>query len=493
MRKIVHLTISLIVLSSGIIFSLDFDQYNLSISGNNYLLYLLEKNTGKQYYNDRFESSLFWGPFELGTVINMDFPRYIKFEGTPKKRTELSQLYLSYYTDRVSARAGTQLQSMGMGMLVRSYEDRDLDFQRYLTGASASFRPIGILEFSGLGGVGKWNETDTSQDTVYGGEVNFYPLGMTSLGVQPFTDFGISNIRVPSNIGGDVYYDQRFILFGAGSSFPYGSGGFYVAQRRTMKVASPQFEEKTRGRAIYFNSNGTIPKIASIQFSYKFYDDYVNDYTNFITPPNLTVFGSSLSEGKNEKGFLFEVSSQPISGLHLHFAFDKSNEIEYFVGDYLKEFQVDALLQDMLPKIDPGGYIEYQTELADNYLKIRPVGTFYITDTHSIAGNFELEKRQEKLWEGSPKFTDEIVELDYYWTGKVGATWMYEHSNQLKDAGGLSVRNKWNFFEVKYYINSTSDITVGYGQIRGGKVCSGGICRIENPFVGLRIKFTAVF
>jgi len=497
MRNKIYITLFFIILPFGTLFSLDIEQYNLNISGNNYLLYLLEKDTGKQYYNDRFESSLFWGPFELGTVINMDFPRYIKFEGTPQKRKELSQIYLSFNTDKIGARAGTLLQSMGKGMLVRSFEDRDLDLQKYLTGVSVSIRPLSILEFSGLGGVGKWNEDDLYENTVYGGEVNIYPLSTTQLPVQPFVDLGISHIRIPEILGENFYHDQRFILFGGGSSFPYGSGEFYIAKRRTMKVPT-SFEEKLPGEARYFNINGFIPKVASVQFEYKFYKKYSGPfYANFVTPPNLTIFGSSLNEGENEKGFIFEVSSQPLTGLHLHFAYDKADEIEHpdptLPRLYLKEFQLDALLQGILPKVDPGGYIEYQNEYEDKYFKIRPVGTFYITNEHSVAGSFEIEKREQKLWEGSPKFTDEILELDYYWTGKIGATWMYEHSNQLKDASGLSVRNKWKWIEVKYYINPTSDIAVGYGQLRGGKVCAGGICREEKPFSGLRIKFTAVF
>ncbi|MGQ9706095.1 MAG: DUF6029 family protein [bacterium] len=497
MRKIIYLNLFLVLLFSGIGQSFDIEQYNVTISGNNYLLYLLEKDSGKQYYNDRFEASLYWGPFELGTVINMDFPRYIRYEGTPEKRKELGQIYLSFYTERVSARAGTLLHSMGRGLLVRSYEDRDLDLLRYLTGASVSIRPISFLEFTGLGGVGKWNENDQYEDTVYGGEVNVYPLQTTELPVQPFVDFGISHIRIPTTLGEDFYYDHRFILFGGGSSFPYGSGEFYFAKRKPMRTAF-DFEEKIGGEARYLSINGFIPKVASIQFEYKFYDKYAGPfYANFITPPNLTIFGSSLNEGGNEKGFLFSVSSQPVTGLHLHLAYDKANEIEHPNPEipelYLEEFQFDVLLQEVIPKVDPGFYIEYQSEYEDSFFKVRPIGTFFITNEHSVAGSFEYEKRHEKLWEGAPKFKDEILELTYYWTGRVSTTWMFEHTNQLRDEMGNPTRNKLNFIEVKYYINPTSNIAVGYGQIRGGKVCAGGICRIENPFMGFRIKLTAVF
>ena len=55
------------------------------------------------------------------------------------------------------------------------------------------------------------------------------------------------------------------------------------------------------------------------------------------------------------------------------------------------------------------------------------------------------------------------------------------------------IQNKWVSMELSYNISSTQRISIVYGSLQGGLVCSNGICRILQPFNdGLKLSYTAV-
>jgi len=66
----------------------------------------------------------------------------------------------------------------------------------------------------------------------------------------------------------------------------------------------------------------------------------------------------------------------------------------------------------------------------------------------------------------------------------------HEFTNQQPEPGE---RDKWTWGEITYKLTNEHELTVGYGQLRGGKVCASGVCLIELPFEGLRIKFSSLF
>ena len=62
-----------------------------------------------------------------------------------------------------------------------------------------------------------------------------------------------------------------------------------------------------------------------------------------------------------------------------------------------------------------------------------------------------------------------------------------------KDNPPVFTTNKWVSFEISYNLSSTQRISVLYGSIQGGLVCSNGVCRVLQPFNdGLKLSFTAV-
>jgi hypothetical protein len=115
--------------------------------------------------------------------------------------------------------------------------------------------------------------------------------------------------------------------------------------------------------------------------------------------------------------------------------------------------------------------------------------SYLLTNTHSVTGSIEYEKRKEYL-PFVDAFRDITAEFSYSWGGHLNALLRHEFSNQEPEPGE---RDKWTWGEVTYKLTNEHELTVGYGQLRGGKVCASGVCRYELPFEGLRIKFSSLF
>ena len=69
-------------------------------------------------------------------------------------------------------------------------------------------------------------------------------------------------------------------------------------------------------------------------------------------------------------------------------------------------------------------------------------------------------------------------------------------SNPLEDLLGnfMDMENKWVALDLMININSNTRLDLMYGTLRGGVICSNGICRYVEPFDdGFKLTLTSVF
>jgi hypothetical protein len=93
---------------------------------------------------------------------------------------------------------------------------------------------------------------------------------------------------------------------------------------------------------------------------------------------------------------------------------------------------------------------------------------------------------------GDLLFTDEKYNylrpsLGYSYNSRLYVAFDYERTNHevAVAAGQPPAKTQWLFGQARYVITDQHSVTVGYGTRRGGKICSGGMCRVESPFDGL--------
>ena len=58
----------------------------------------------------------------------------------------------------------------------------------------------------------------------------------------------------------------------------------------------------------------------------------------------------------------------------------------------------------------------------------------------------------------------------------------------------MDMENKWVALDLMININSNTRLDLMYGTLRGGVICSNGICRYVEPFDdGFKLTLTSVF
>jgi hypothetical protein len=193
---------------------------------------------------------------------------------------------------------------------------------------------------------------------------------------------------------------------------------------------------------------------------------------------------------------MFEVTANPVNNLNVNWAF--SQQKMHDAGDFsYRGMNIGTELFRIVPRTNISFDVDYLNEKLINRViyKIRPEATYYLTDRISVSGMFEYEKRTVNVGDEDNEvtYTDYILEVGSSWASKLNGTVYYEKTNEEPDEYALLKKKQFVFYEINYFLSNEHKVTVGYGSLRGGEVCSGGVCKYEIPFEGLRVTLTSVF
>jgi hypothetical protein len=78
-----------------------------------------------------------------------------------------------------------------------------------------------------------------------------------------------------------------------------------------------------------------------------------------------------------------------------------------------------------------------------------------------------------------------LLTLEYTRSPEWAVNTRIEVSNVKNEQGGRTI---WPVLGVTYRLGTTHTIGIQYGSERGGTVCTGGVCRLINPFTGFRLN-----
>ena len=109
-----------------------------------------------------------------------------------------------------------------------------------------------------------------------------------------------------------------------------------------------------------------------------------------------------------------------------------------------------------------------------------------VDDDNSVGMVLE---REELHLDGQPTSIDYIAEIDYDFRSKFVASYLYERTGAETSDG----KNEWRIWEFKYHPDEDQEWHLSFGDRREGYVCSGGICRLEPAFDGVKAEFLQRF
>jgi len=460
--------------------------------------------------------------FTLGSEVDVRLPRRSKFSGLEEYSTSiLDQFHFIYRDDITNITAGHYSATLGKGLTLRAYRDDDLEYDHTLTGAYARVMPIEQIDFGMLAGQHLRSDEGLFQpDNVQGAELTVRPVNFIYVGGSIGNErrFSITNYHDNILISGGYLGATiwKFSLYGEVTE-----PDWTVTSIDTTTLALVKTHEIGHGR--YGNLQFNYPGIG-VSLQYK---DYLKENGDYTSPPPCTHTGSSVNEGADEEGYMGEVTVSPLAGLQVYGGYAKGDgqalytytplppepPVTYVLPSDLTEYWGGTQymgIPDLTLNADYVHSFPHNTTLPDSWVEegqdIPSVSAdLIISKVHTISLSTAYEMRHDSnqsfnAQKGGLELTDDKYyylrpSLGYSYNSRIYVTFDYERTNHelAVVAGQPPAKTQWLFGQARYVITDQHSITVGYGTRRGGKVCSGGMCRQEAPFDGLKVNLTSSF
>ena len=465
------------------------------------------------------------------------------------EKTDVATYYLQYKNEMVDVTAGYFYEQFGSGLLLRSWEDRQLGINNALRGGRIIFTPWDWLKIKGVYGRQRTG-FDVANSDIYGTDIEF--------GLSNIFNFTTTELSI---------------------------GGSYVGRdEKVLTIPNPNYRDRTDAYAARINfAHGGF--YGSAEYDYKS-DDAVVEVNgqiknNFIKPGQALL----VNLGYTKKGFGIDATVRRLENMTFYSeraakgnAFN--DKIMNYVPSLTKQqhynlaniyvYQAQPVVYMPDNTLLKAGEIGGQLDIFYNFKKGSAIGGKYgtkvavnISDWHALAGDFYLPNKDyntDFIGLGKKYFADYNLEIDKKWSEKwhsiftyvnqyynaklVEATFGLVKTNVVaaestyKFNGTRSVRvvaeHLWADSDKKNWAGATAEFNVNprlsfyasdlynygnddpemqnhyynfgtafrykslraalnYGRQRGGLVCVGGVCRFVPESSGLSLSVNAAF
>lgn len=419
------------------------------------------------------------------------------YRGFPRK-------YLRLSGSLGSLTVGDYFATLGRGIVLNCIEEKRTGTERDLEGADIQFSLSDLLELRLLGGWRRQNAALDTTRTFAGGQA----------GLALWRRLKLNAIYLRANAGykkqAEVFGRPVEEIYGGAVQMGYGPVEVYSEfdVRHTFgQLLDPslgwQGKEDIKGQASYVSALFTL-KGFGLSVDAK---DYRRFDTEYNAPPAVNREGWLLNAGYDEKGYQVQATASPFSAVTLTASHSWAESRHDYLWPYLAHSPDDSI----------GKY-----RWKDYYLETK------IQARENLSLTAEAYRRSEKNLQPD-------VKLRYYNGGGLEIVWRYgfqasltlDGSYRLYDNryidGGLkyeapAAEFKWSPFsaisffgsgelasrrvpEYEYqkrwgevgaevsFANDSQHIIISVGQTKGGLVCSGGFCRFEPSFRGLKASW----
>lgn len=394
---------------------------------------------------------------------------------------------------------GNYYEMFGRGLVLKSYEDRNIRIDNNLLGVnvSGSYANFYIKVLSGMAE----NIISERKDILHAADIEYRGIKKFKLGasfasnkpdVENIARTSLATVRVSPKI-------WNFEMYGE-----YG-----IKQNEDINESVFKNSESKVGEAIYGNINFYLGSF-SISGEYKYYDNFAfqsSDKTiTYNTPPSLRRDQTyillnrhpSALDQNNEQGFQFEGNYAFNSNSILLANYSETRTLDassYYqritgtnniVQSQLKDFYLQ-FTQTWNPKFETIFAFDYNEELSSNTKSITPIldSKFYIGDIHTL--RVVLEHQQTENITTAEKYYDQVFQLEYLRSPNISVSLVTEMKTSEPIPGEVK-RDFWGFVMFGFKLASHTDLSLLIGTRQAGNICVGGVCRYEPEFEGVELK-----
>ncbi len=447
------------------------------ISASNQLEYSLNRKTHKDVFHNWLDFNWTSGIYNVGL-------RYEAHQPDDWGRTyqELSYRYFEFSGEFFDLTVGNYYVMFGRGLILRSYENRDLRYDNNLEGIRGTIDLDGF-DLTLLGGTPR-GEYERVNDPLHGadGKIAFFDwmsLGGSYLRTN-ITDFGF--VR----------------LFGGNATLTFPHFDLYAEYARKDNPAG-RFIEKD-GDGIYLSSNIYYSGFG-VSLEYKDYErfDFTHSDVTYNNPPSLTKEHlytllnrhAYILDLYDERGFQIQTTSTPHERLTVlaNYSYTTDHEDNMVFSEIYGETEYDY--KDLATIKGGFSRMENKREAGAPYF-LAPVLdlTYYLSGQNSAA--FVLEHLWTNKYDGDLTFYDQIISFSLSHSPIISLTFTHERTTEWKTKE-WSGKKRWFTATLDLVLGEKHNLSLSIGSRRAGKVCSGGVCTERPALDGWEIKLLSQF
>lgn len=486
------------------------------------------------------------GKFTAGVQYESYLPKALEgYSPTWDNQNGIGTYYLNFRNETLDITAGYFYEQFGSGLLLRTWEDRQLGINNALKGVRVKFSPTATFNMTGVYGQTR-NGFDVSEGVIQGLDANLDLSALMNIDAVDLK-FGASYVGRYQDNGANDTIPASVNAYGGRLDFV--AGKFYGGVEANTKdpdvlinetiVTSPQLFD---GTALLVNLgyaqkglgiNTTFRRLENFAFySDRYaegnqYNEQIINYVPAITKQHDYLL-SNIYVYNSQPRLLFTTNEQRAgevgTQVDVYYSFDKESSLGKVGTKLAGNFSYWAGLDTEFNKTDQNYDVKFIGK-GDRYFrdlnieiknrwssKWSTVASFQdvIIDKSvskgGILGQQGDIRAQIAVIEGTRRFTGAKalrMELQHLWTADDDKNWAagvleYNFNSSL----GVYVADSWNyggpnndhFYNIGgSYSKGRARFGLNYGRQRGGLICVGGVCREVPESSGVTANLVVTF
>ncbi|MEO0092578.1 MAG: DUF6029 family protein [candidate division WOR-3 bacterium] len=463
---------------------------SIELSGGNTVGYWLFVDSLKEHIEDKLKLSFTYNNITLRGLFFFWQPSLPN-----QKRLQYIDYNIEYANEPINIIYGTYYTTFGRGLVLNQFLDEDFKTDNSIYGAKATFKMFNN-ELSALFG--------KPRNIFF--EENAYKIKNDTTdqirGINLETKLPLPDI-IGLNIGGRyVRYNRRTDfnarafteLFGGNIEFTFGAYQGYFEYARHLGCR-PGVGGRLTGTGLLFSSNLTFSGLG-LAFQIMSYDTigFGGLGYRYNEPPTPIKSGISVNRGMNEFGFGTSINYSATDFLNFEGNYNSLKTHAKTEGILEQIFKAKL---NAVENLEITGLIErtVKDKIELPVLKkteMKPsVEATYNFEEFFLDGSYEhnfISADTSKYYEHAFSVSIGKSELFQF-------TLRYERRNRIPNwlTSKLGTEKSWPMAELSLDITNKHNLRVRVGGEKGGLVCSGGVCRFEEPFKGVKLVLTSIF
>jgi len=449
---------------------------DFEISASNQLEYSLDRKNHQDIFHNWFDFVWSSGLYNVGLRYEAHQP-----DDWGKTYQDLSYRYFQLSSEFLELTVGNYYEMFGRGLILRSYENRDLRHDNNLDGVKGTVDLDGY-DLTLLWGTprGKYERID---DPLFGADAKIAALDWMTLGGS-YLRTDITSYGFVQLYGGNL-----------GLAFPHLD--LYGEYARKDSVEE---KEERPGDAVYLSSNLYFTGFG-LSLEYKDYQrfEFTHGEVTYNNPPSLTkehqytllnrhAYVLSLD---GEKGFQVQATSTPYQELSLlaNYSYTTDQKDKMTFSEIYAEAEYDY--KDLATVKAGFSKMEYKKEEGFPVF-LAPVFdfTYYLSEQNSLA--LVLEHLSTNKDDGDLTYYDQIISLTFSRSPVFSLTLTHERTTEW-ETKTWSGKKSWFISTLDWAISERHNFSLSIGSRRKGKVCAGGVCTDRPALDGGEIKLWSQF